>query len=76
MPCVIRRINKTHHFPLDLCVIIIIHVSVAFGADLAAIFFPFSTSNRGQIGSQKKRVPDPRIQLCNWRLADFFKKIF
>ena len=33
MPCVIKLI-KTHHLPLDLCVVVIIHVSVAFGADM------------------------------------------
>ena len=37
MPCAARKTNKTHHLPLDPCVLIIIHVSVAFGADFAAI---------------------------------------
>ena len=30
-PGIVRQINKAHHLPLDLCVIIIIHVTVAFG---------------------------------------------
>ena len=37
MPCVARRTNKTHHLPLNPCVLVIIHVYVAFRADLAAI---------------------------------------
>ena len=37
MPCVAQKINKTHHLPLDLCVLVIIHVSVPFGANLATI---------------------------------------
>ena len=37
MPCVARRTNKTHHLPLNPCVLVIIHVHVAFRADLAAI---------------------------------------
>ena len=36
MLCV-RKISKIYHLPLDPCVIVIIHVSVVFGADLAAI---------------------------------------
>ena len=33
---VAKKINKTHHFPLDPCILVIIHVSCAFGAVLAA----------------------------------------
>ena len=36
MPCV-RKISKIYHLPLDPCVIVIIHVSVVFGANVAAI---------------------------------------
>ena len=39
MPCVARKTSKTHHLPLDPCVLVIIHVFVAFGADLAVYFF-------------------------------------
>ena len=37
MLCVAWKTNKTHHLPLDMCVLVIICVSVAFRADLAAI---------------------------------------
>ena len=37
IPCIAQKINKTRHLPLDPCVIVIFCVSVAFGADLAAI---------------------------------------
>ena len=30
MPCIIQQIDKTHHLPLDPCVIVIVHVYVAF----------------------------------------------
>ena len=50
MPCVAHRTNKTHHSPLNLFVLVIIHVYVAFRADLAAI--SLNTSNHGQIGSE------------------------
>ena len=40
MPCVARRTNKTHHLPLNPCVLVIIHVYVAFRADLAATSAP------------------------------------
>ena len=35
---IIQKINKTHHLSLDLCVIVIVRVSVVFGADLAVIW--------------------------------------
>ena len=39
MPCVARRTNKTYLLPLNPCVLVI-HVYVAFRANLAANFFP------------------------------------
>ena len=35
---IIQKINKTHHLSLDPCVIVIVRVSVVFGADLAVIW--------------------------------------
>ena len=44
MPCVAHRTDKTHHSPLNPCVLVIIHVDVAFRADLAAISLSTSTT--------------------------------
>ena len=65
MPCVARKTNKTHHLPLGPCVLLI-HVSVAFGADLAAIW--------NAEGKTKRRGED--LQPTHLALVDLLLNAF